>query len=377
MAAKPVMVLSSDWHLSPTSWKRHPKIRRDSYYSLSQIVDLSIELNVPLVGAGDLFDIKAPPSESVVFCYEQMQKLAKHNLEMFYVQGQHEYAEVTWLSLCSNAKHIDSFKTSDGTGPRIFDVNGIRICGMDISFSPVEFAINCAKLHAAAESDFLFDLFVTHQVWADFIKKRDPVFMLENALFAKVIYTGDYHKLEALDVNGTLCLSSGSINMQANNENPIKEIFILHDDLSVTKKTIKTRPFMSYDLKTEDDLRKLLNTHNDVLLSGWCHKDLPEEYSTPLVSVKYQNNLNNAFDSLTEKFREWNYDLTPTDFFSEEMTAAAERREIKDIVDVTDCVSQFVASDSVAYKDALRMFDSVDIEAELQSMRKEHLNQLS
>jgi hypothetical protein len=201
--------------------------------------------------------------------------------------------------------------------------------------------------------------------------------MLENALFAKVIYTGDYHKLEVLEVKDTICLSSGSINMQANNENPVKEVFILYDDLTVTKKTIKTRPFMSFDLKTEDDLRRLLNTHNDVILSGWLHKDLPEEYATPLVLVKYQNNLMNAFDSLTEKFREWNYDLTPTDFFSEEMTAAAERREIKDIIDVTDCVSQFVSADSMTYKDALRMFDAVDIEAELQSMRNEHLKQLS
>lgn len=376
MAAKPILVLSSDWHLNPLSWKRHPKIKGDSYYSLRQIVDTAIELQVPLIGAGDLFDVKTPPSESVIVCCREMERLAKENLSMYYVQGQHEYAEQPWLTLSPNAVHIDSFKYQTNGDPQVFDVAGLRLVGMDISMSPVEFSIQCAKLHMLARSKGEFDMFVTHQVWADFIKKRDPVFMFEKALFSKITYTGDYHKLEALDVQGMLCLSSGSINMQANNENPIKEIFILHDDLSVTKKTIKTRPFMSFELKTGFELNKLLNTPNSTLLAAWPHQ-VPEEFSTPLVSVKYQNNLTNAFDSLTEKFKEWNYDLSPTDFFSVEMTAATDRKEIKDIVNVTDCVSQFVPVDSTAYKDAVRVFDSTDVEAELAAMRKEHLNQLS
>jgi hypothetical protein len=376
MAAKPIMVLSSDWHLSPLSWKRHPKIRGDSYYSLQQIVDTAIELQVPLIGAGDLFDIKAPPSESVVFCCEQMKRLEREGLSMYYVQGQHEYADTPWLTLAPNAVHIDSFKYQDKGEPRVFDVAGLRVVGLDISTSPVEFAIQCAKLHAVAKSKGEFDLFVTHQVWADFIKKRDPVFMLEKVLFSKITYTGDYHKLEALDINGMLCLSSGSINMQANNENPIKEVFILHDDLSVSKKTLKTRPFMSFELKNDDDLLRLLNTPNSTILSGWPHY-VPDEFATPLVSVKYQNSLSNAFDSLTEKFKDWNYDLSPTDFLSVEMTAATDRKEVREIIDLSDCVAQFVPSDSTAYKDALRMFEAVDVESELTNMRKEHLNQLS
>ena len=370
MAAKPIMVLSSDWHLNPISWKKHQKIQRDSYYSLQQIVDLSLDLNVPLIGAGDLFDVKLPPSESVLFCYEQMQRLNKANLPMYYVQGQHEYAEKPWLNLCSNAQHIDSFKYDNGI--KIFDIQGLRVCGMDIEISPTKFSIRCESLKTLAKGNQL-DLFVTHQVWADFIQKRDSVFSLQNATFAKMVYTGDYHKTEVLDVAGTICLSSGSINMQANNESPHKVIFILNDDLTYTAHQLKTRPFSSFEIRTEENLNGILNRHMDDFFFNWPYRDLPDYIQTPLIAIKYQNNLPNAFEALSEKFKDWNYDLSPVDFSSIEIKAAADRRQVQDLVDIGECVSQFVPEDSLAHKDAVRIFTASDVEAELMSMRKEHL----
>lgn len=371
MPVTPLMVLSSDWHLSPFSWKKHPNVHRDSYYSLQQIVDLCIQLNVPLIAAGDLFDIKHPPSESVVFCVEQMARLQRVGLPVYYVQGQHELSEIPWMNLCPNATHIDSFKAD--LNFKTFDIQGLRVAGQDIEFSGARFSDQCREMHAQAGSD-KFDLYVTHQVWADFIKKSDESFMFKHATFAKVVYTGDFHKTEVLNIDGTDCLSSGSINMQATNEPPHKFVFILNSDLSWTQYRLKTRPFALFELRSEKYFNALMDVTNEELLAEWPHKDLPEHIATPLVCVRYQNNIPNAYDLLCNKFQSWNYEIIPTDFNSSEVTAAVERKHIQELVDISECVSQTGFSEStVAHKDAVRIFNSGNVEHELLEMRKEHL----
>lgn len=372
MAAKPVMVLSSDWHLAPLSWKKHPRITKDAYHSLSQIVDLAINLNVPLIGAGDLFDVKTPPAESVIHCHNEMEALAKAGLNMYYVQGQHEMSDPPWLTLCKNAIHIDSFVDNPET-PKIFDINGISVCGMDICQSPLNFSLLLNRLIDAAPKD-KFDLYVTHQVWGDFIKKGDEPYLLKNANFAKVVYTGDFHKDLILNVNNTVCISSGSINMQANNEPPVKRVFVLNDDLSVTDHYLKTRPFVCLEIKTEDHFKFVMDTDKEALISDWDFNGIPEEIRTPLIVIKYQNTITNAFFSLKDKFKDWNHEINPTDFSSVEMTASVERREIRELVDIGDCVAKCgVSPDCVTYADALRIFNSSDVESELKIMRSEHL----
>jgi hypothetical protein len=370
MAAKPVLVLSSDWHLSILSWKKHPNIARDSYYSLSQIVDLAIELNVPLIGAGDLFDKKLPPSESVIHCCNEMKRLAQAGLNMFYVQGQHEMEHKPWLSLCDNAVHLRSF--GHGTGVKYFDIQGLKVCGMDIEFNPEVFNIKLKELHSDALRE-KHDLFVTHQVWGDFVKKSVEPYLLKNATFAKVLYTGDFHGSAVLNIDGTTCVSSGSINMQANNEPPYKTVFVLYDDLSLKEVDIKTRPFIHFEVKNDEALKYVMDTDKTELLKQWKHKNLPTEIRTPLIVIKYQNDIPNAYASLEEKFRDWNYELNGLDFSSTEMTMAADRAELRTLIDISDCVSQFVPPDSVTHSDAVRVFNSSDVESELKSMRKEHL----
>ena len=161
MPVTPLMVLSSDWHLSPFSWKKHPNVHRDSYYSLQQIVDLCIQLNVPLIAAGDLFDIKHPPSESVVFCVEQMARLQRVGLPVYYIQGQHELSEIPWISLCPNATHIDSFKSD--LNFKTFDIQGLRVAGQDIEFSGARFSDQCREMHAQAGLDTLLLLKLSTQ----------------------------------------------------------------------------------------------------------------------------------------------------------------------------------------------------------------------
>jgi hypothetical protein len=370
---RPVMVLSSDWHLSPQSWKKHPNIQKDSYFSLMQIVDLSIKLNVPLVGAGDLFDVKHPYAESVVFCSEQMKKLKRAGLNMYYVQGQHEYSETPWLSICDNAIHVDFLRNRN---ERVLNVNGITMCGLDIQKSGTVFATACNTLRHEVGINKI-DLFITHQVWVDFIHKSDVNFCFKNATFAKIVYTGDFHKTEVLDVDGTACLSSGSINMQANNESPHKCVFILNDDLSYDRYALATRPFISFTIKNEKELSEVLDRNKDSFFMTWPYKNLPDEISTPLVCIKYQRTLPRAYELLSDKFKsfQWHWDIAATDFTSAEMLAAADRKPTRELITIEDCAAKLADPESVKYKDAIRVFNSKNAEQEILAMREEHLTE--
>jgi hypothetical protein len=161
--------------------------------------------------------------------------------------------------------------------------------------------------------------------------------------------------------------------MQANNEPPYKTVFVLYDDLSLKEVDIKTRPFIHFEVKNDEALKYVMDTDKTELLKQWKHKNLPTEIRTPLIVIKYQNDIPNAYASLEEKFRDWNYELNGLDFSSTEMTMAADRAELRTLIDISDCVSQFVPPDSVTHSDAVRVFNSSDVESELKSMRKEHL----
>lgn len=369
---KPAALLTSDWHLSPLVMKKLPNVKFDSYYALKQIVDKTIEYNIPLIGAGDLFDVDNPPAESVRFCADQMKRLSDSNLKVYYVQGQHEYAKRPWMGLFDNAEHMHVEKDGEFVG---VTVNGINMLGMDIQKNGSQFAIDCARLNAKHNS-FKFDLFVTHQVWGDFIKKSDDNVMFKRVEFAKMVYTGDFHKYEVRTVNGMPCLSSGSTCIRATNEQPEKKIFVLYDDLSFEPIPINTRPFFQFSIKSAEDLEKLSNLSLEELYASWPCVDLPRMLNEPLVHIKYQTNLLRAHEVISNKFavKGWHLDMTPVDFNSIEIIAAAERQGMSSVVTVQDCLNSLeIDPESDIYKDAIRLYESSDVNAEIKIMRDEHV----
>ncbi len=373
MSAKPVAVLSSDWHLLPGAWKKYPRVTKDAYCSLSQIVDLTIELDVPLVGAGDLFDNKTPPSESVVFCSQQMKRLQDNNLKVYYVQGQHEESTPTWMSLFPNTVHIDSFLTGKAQLFELF--GGMTVCGMDIE-KTAEGMDEKTKAMKALKSGQL-DLFITHQIWGDFIKKGQlDSFKLRTVDFFKMVYSGDCHEyIVDTHIENCIALSTGSTCMQAVNESPCKKVNVLFDDLSFKSYELITRPFKLLTVKTKEHLDYILDTPKENILGVSDFEAIPEEIRKPLVIVRCNNKLQFAFSRLVEKFAEWHSEVTPVNFDSAEVVKALSGdQEVEETVDVTECIHTAVGSkDTQLYKDSVRLFFSADVKQELEVMRSEHL----
>lgn len=375
MSAKPVAVLSSDWHLLPGAWKKYPRVTKDSYCSLRQIVDLAIELNVPLVGAGDLFDVKLPPSESVVFCGQQMERLKQAGLTAYYVQGQHEESSPTWMSLFSNTIHIDSFLSGKC---KVFELfGGMTVCGMDIERSAEVMADKTEAMKRAGSGQL--DLFITHQVWGDFIKKGNADhFKLRSVDFFRMVYSGDCHEyIVDTHLDNCVALSTGSTCMQAVNEDPVKKILVLYDDMTVQSYQLATRPFQLLTVKTKEHLEQILESSKEKVLGFEDFDSLPEEIRTPLVVVRCNNKLEFGFSRLTDKFADWHSEVIPVNFDSAEIANAySANNDVVDTVDVGDCIQVAVGSaENQLYKDAVRLFFSHDVKQELDVMKQEHLEE--
>lgn len=369
MPSKPIAVLSSDWHLLPAAWKKYPAIRGDAYYSLQQIVDLAVSLEVPLVAAGDLFDNKTPDSLSVSICLHEMRKLASAGQKVYFIQGQHELSDPPWMTLFDNAVNIHSFDSYGAVSP--IEINGLRCCAMDIA-KPSYFVACLESAHAYAQNHGTFDLFITHQVWKDFTINTSSEFSLDAVKFCKILYTGDYHRYVDSNFGKVRVLSTGSTCMQSHDENPRKFVIILNDDLSITKYSLKTRPCFSESIEDHESLQRFLDRNLQVVLDNWPIKDLPEVITKPLIKIKYNRNLPNCHSLLTDKLGDWVYELVSTDFDHERMVSDPNGRGEMAAIDIAECVSKFT-DDPNTYKDVIRVYGSENVSLELTSMKEEHL----
>lgn len=282
-------VVSSDWHLERNAWVRYPDLCGDAYYGLEQIINLCIERNLPLIAAGDLFDKPYPDSRSVWEAMRQMDRMEASNLDVYYIQGQHERSrDKPWLSLHEWPQYIHQESRL---------IKGFNLYGLD--YTRPDHLMSALKV---CESPYIHIL-VCHQVWGNFmgtIRVTDG--MLEQVpLRGGVIITGDYHKhvhLEIAAENGckNLVLSPGSICLQSVDEPPDKSVYILFDDLTFESIPLKSRNIFRHELLREQDLEDLLATIGHSWLDP--QSDVPDNIAKPILSVRYDPDIPDAYSRL-------------------------------------------------------------------------------
>lgn len=249
----PVAVVFSDSHLQDRAWK-HNTIIGDAYYSFEQIVDTAIELDVPLIGAGDLIDKVINGPGPAVFLRKQFEKLADAGLTLYYIQGQHEFHATTpWLQIGGDhAVHFHKKKI------RIGD---LTLYGLDFQSSE-----DLAKELKNIPKDV--GVLVAHQVWAEFMGDITlPEGSFKDIPRVSLLITGDYHKTIYKDVGlgatgqELSVFSPGSTCMQDISEPPDKHFGLLHADGVITIRNLATRPYLEVTpLMTEEDFAEFLST---------------------------------------------------------------------------------------------------------------------
>jgi hypothetical protein len=293
--SKPLAVVTSDWHVALNAWKKFPSIKGDAEYSLTQIVDMAIGLNVPLIAAGDLFDIKNPDSYSIHVVSNQMARMYEKGLPVYYVQGQHEMSDPTWLSL---------FKGCENVHNKHFKIKGVDFFGYDY-FLPKSVEDSYNRFKPA-------DVLVTHQVWSELLPHTGQEFccsysLVEHNLKYKALISGDFHSHFVSDVNDMKFVSPGSICLQDLKESCNKAAWIMTEDLGFVSAPYKTRRLIQSVINSESDLHTMVKVAEKVESD-----DMPNDIGRPIFRLRYSTKLDNVNAAITSAFKDKAHvDLVP------------------------------------------------------------------
>jgi DNA repair exonuclease SbcCD nuclease subunit len=350
---KPIAVITSDWHMALGAWKKLPDIKGDAEFSLSQIVDISLGLGVPLVAAGDLFDIKHPDSYSVNVVSQQMAKLSGAKLPCFYVQGQHEMASPTWLSLFPNCKHVHD---------QHFKLGSVECFGYDY-FLPNSIEDSYNRLKPA-------DVLVTHQVWSELLPHTGQEFCCSYELVLdkigyKSIISGDFHShfITKCEKAATF-VSPGSICLQDLKESCNKAAWVLTDSLEFVSVPYKSRRLIQCTVASESDLHTIVK-----IADGVVSDDLPNGIGKPIYRIRYSTALDNVNAAVTSAFKgKAHIDLVP--IIEDSLEALTPDSSVFDpvtgVVDINasfhESLKDFCDTSHRSYNDLIRLWSARSVD---------------
>jgi hypothetical protein len=284
---KRVAIVCADTHLQDRAWVNRA-IEGDSYHSFHQIVDLAIKYDVPIIAAGDLIDKSRNPSGPIVAMVRELERLEQAELRLYYVQGQHEMADVPWLEASSAAVHMH------GEG-KWFEFGPLTAQGLD--YQPAGQLLEALDgLQPGA------DILVAHQVWGDLMGDiAAPQGGFHDIPDVSTLITGDYHKeyidkmYRGKDGQELNVLNPGSTCMQSIDEPPEKFVAILRDDGSFRKVQLKTRPVIICDpILQPDDVDWFIENVGTAVEEAADNEELPENIRKPIIRVTYSYKLSDA-----------------------------------------------------------------------------------
>lgn len=240
---KIIAVLTADTHLAPRAWARYPGLAGDSYFAFEAVFAAAQERRVPVVLAGDVFDVNRPDAMSVRVAQQAIAGLQQWGLSTYYVQGQHELSVPPWLSL-TTACPLHRFTV---------ELGGVRVRGLDYTRRGL-LAKELADVPAGT------DVLVAHQVWREHMGDHVATEgRFADVPHAEVVVSGDFHGHRTTVVTGAtgqpvLAVSPGTTCLQAADEDPQKFAFVLYDTLEVDSFVLPSRPAVRHTVYTEGGL---------------------------------------------------------------------------------------------------------------------------
>lgn len=283
------IVVASDLHLADGAWTTRPNLVGDAYRSLTQIVDYCLEWHLPLVLAGDLWDVRRPSASAVVQMRQQMDRMEQDRLAVYYIQGQHELDRSTaWMGIQPWAEHIDR---------KVARVGSEVLYGLDW-YPATTLQAELTKVPPEAT------VLVMHQVWREFMGNiGHPEGSFQDIpAHIKLVITGDYHvarndRMASQHPDGVLVISPGSTCMQEINEPCNKSFFRVRSAVSSRAAAaiaipLQTRPYLNFHLTTPAELDCFCDH-----VATWPALDV-RAAELPLVRVRYRNDLPDVYARL-------------------------------------------------------------------------------
>jgi len=95
---EPIAVALGDIHLDPKIWSSIDAVRGDAELGYSEFIRVALQLGVPPVIVGDLFDTTKPTPDLVAIHRRQMDRCQKAGVPAYFIQGNHDLQSTPWAS---------------------------------------------------------------------------------------------------------------------------------------------------------------------------------------------------------------------------------------------------------------------------------------
>jgi hypothetical protein len=365
----PLFVFAADTHLEDGAWSTRPGIYGDAYYSFEQTVDYCIEHDLPLILGGDVLEKKSNSARPIAKLFEGLTRMQHRGVPVYYIQGNHEYdRNAPWLSA-----HVWPIHMHEAS----FDINGAKVCGFDwLPRGDIQEAFTRVPQNT--------DILITHQVWKDFMGNLGRTDCeLTDVHHVQTVLAGDFHVTKTVtSVNAqgktVTMLSPGSTCMQDMSESPEKSVFVIGrvpttGEIVFTPIHLRTRRFLNYVVKDQDTLDSLCAGQLIKDINAQLDDTLPAHINKPLVRVKFDKNLPDAYLRLLTAVADAAHLFCDalTDRNNPERQAAnrvASKNELAGVI------AELVGADTAAYKLATSLLQTENIAKELDVQFSSYMN---
>jgi len=363
--AKPVAIITADWHLRKHDriWPRRPTIVGDASWGMQQIESLVASTGVKhIIILGDIFNERILQSDTVTAMRALLTTFAASDVQVSYIQGQHERATPPWLCAIHSQPvwlHQQLFNLSDS----------IRIYGLDYQ-TPYDVREALSQVPKAA------NVLATHQVWKDLLTDDSgDAWFTWVPEHVQLILTGDYHvHCVRHDDYGRTVVSPGPLCIQKIDETGPHGVWLLHDDLTVTSQPLQTRQSTNVVISTAELL--------DAFVREWPQNaarlpqvGAPADVARGILRVHYlaslpavRERIERAVGTDVHLFWQPSNPRTPQDTIEEQarVETVLERG-------MPGCIREFYGDNAAACSDAIRLWQSEDLRGEIETIVQERL----
>ena len=361
-----MLVFCADTHLCERTWASRPTLVNDAFYSFEQIVNYAINSGAEgVVCAGDMFDVRKPPSAVLRFFRDQISKLEDKRIAFYYIQGQHDLVSPTWASTVSDWPVL-----LDSAGTIKLDT-GFSIAGF--SWTPVD------QLADRLPDVYGADVAVLHQVWVEFMGDHVATEgRLADVKECNTIFTGDYHHNSILSIDNIVgdkltVVSPGSTNLRKIDE-PARKYFYTADigsaGIEFNRMDLDTRAVTVVHVNDAADIESAAASVEKFVTANQ-HAVLGK----PIVRVVAAATVPETYKRFNQQFSERAH------LFFKIVDVCSEDDLIVDVADISnigvkpeDFLSLFVDCQSPDFKPLQRLISAADYKQELQKLRQERLN---
>lgn len=246
--SKPAFVALGDIHLDTLIWKQISAVTGDALLGYESFLAKAIELKVPAVIVGDLFDATKPASGLIAFHRRMMDICAAEKIPVYFIQGNHDKQIVPWAS----ATHEHPIWVGNG---QPFSIGSLTCVGFDYNLHDAikEQIANMPKcdvlfLHQALKQALPFD-----GAWncdLDWFTDEER---------CKLVVVADIHKPHNFPMSGDRrAYYTGPGHARDVDQLGPKSVLVVNDDLKVKRADIPYRHIETFKVQNKDDLEKLV-----------------------------------------------------------------------------------------------------------------------